>query len=64
MPCRAPQSYHDILVADRTFHNPHAVEEMAGAYGLAKPQAQHRCVCVFVCFAYACARVFVCPLSV
>ena len=36
------QSYHDTLLQDRTYHNPHALEGMAAVYGLLPAQRQHR----------------------
>jgi tetratricopeptide (TPR) repeat protein len=36
------KSYHDTLLLDRTYHNPHALEGMAAVYGLLPAQRQHR----------------------
>lgn len=36
------QSYNEVLLADRTFHNPHALEEMAAAFRLGDPRLQAR----------------------
>lgn len=48
---RRKQSYNSILLADRTYHNPHALEGMAAAYGLLDDaRRQHRWVWVCTCY--------------
>jgi hypothetical protein len=42
--CGVWQSYNDTLMADRTFHNPHALDEMAAYYDVLDPKIQYRCV--------------------
>jgi hypothetical protein len=43
------RSYHSILLADRSYHNPHALEGMAAAFGLlddSDGRRQHRCLLI------------------